>query len=120
MLSKYLSFGGSLTSVDSSRSRARALYFTLQDERNQMARGVYSKGKGRESSHGGQDDNNGGGRRGNSLDLSWKIQEVQRSGVVNTDGENLGDEDVNNMDGIHATEVIRVRAQQSMCPDFKS
>ena len=85
-----------------------------------MARGVYSNGKGRESSHDEQNDNSGGGRRGHSLDLSWKIQEVQRSGFVNTDCQNQGDEDDNDMDGIDSTELIRVRAHRQSAQELKS
>ena len=69
---------------------------------------MYSTGKGRECFDDGEDNNRGGGGRGNPLDLSWKIQEVQGSRVLNKDGQNQ-DQD-GNMDEMGSTEIIRVSA----------
>jgi len=81
----------------------------LQDERKELARGVYSTGKERECFDGGEDKNTGGGGRGSPLDLSWKIQEVQGSGFLNKGGKNQEDQD-GSVDEMGSTEIIRVSA----------
>lgn len=80
----------------------------LQDERKELARGVYSTGKERESFDDGEDNKRGRGGRGSPLDLSWKIQEVQGSGFLNNGGKNQVQD--GNIDEMGSTEVIRVSA----------